>query len=151
MKEIVEKLRKVKDEILLEKTTSKLRIFVLIARADLEGKWDIILSADWLERTNSEKDLVYLITKLKSEFGENLDFLARIVVATPREIFIQHLGKAIINEPQGELGELKDLQISADFKAQHLFVIEVDFDGINLEKMEGTEEGPLAFKDSGSF
>jgi|SRR5581483_5540131 len=151
MKDIVEKLRKIKDEINAERTTGLLRLFVLIARADIDGKWDIIVSADWFEKTNSESDLVYIIQKLKSEFGENLEFLARIVVATPKEIFIQQLGKAILSEKQGELGELKDLQTSLDFKVGHLFVITINFDGIDLSKVEGTNDGPLGVKEITAF
>ena len=98
MKEIFEKLNEIKDEILLEKGANELRLFVLVARTDIDARWDILFSADWLEKTNSEKDLVYLIEKLKSKFDGNLDFLARIVVATPHEIFIKRLAKAIIRE-----------------------------------------------------
>lgn len=147
MKEIIEKLNKIKEEILLERTEGRLRLFSLIARNDLDGKWDILFSADWLEKTNSEKDLVYLITKLKSEFAENLDFLARILVGTPKEIFIKQFIQAIVE--RGELGgpeEVKDLFVSKDLTISGLFIIAIDSTDLDLRQI-GTNEGPIAVKD----
>lgn len=151
MKETLEKLNKIKEEILAEKKEGLLRLFALIERNDLEGKWDLIFSADWLEKTNSEKDLVYLIEKIKSEFGENIDFLARILAASPKEIFIQEFSKAILRESKEYPTEIRNLAVSSTFTANHLFVITIDFTGIDLEKIEGINEGPLAIKEVSDF
>lgn len=134
----------------MEKTNGRLRLFALIARPDLEGKWDILFSADWLEKTNSEKDLIYLIEKLKSEFGKNLDFLSRIVVAKPNEMFIQQLTKAVIRENSGQQGEIASLSTSSDFSV-HIFVVAIDFTGMNLEITEGTKDGPIAIREVSNF
>lgn len=151
MKETLEKLNKIKTEIIKEKTTGTLRLFILIERNDLENKWDLILSADWLEKNNSEKDLVYLIEKIKLEFGSDLEFLARIIVTTPNEIFIRQLTRAILRVGKGgEFEEIKDLQVTSNFKVKHIFVIAIDFSGIDLA-MAGTDDGPLGSKEITQF
>jgi len=150
MKEIFEKLNEIKDEILLEKGANELRLFVLVARTDIDARWDILFSADWLEKTNSEKDLVYLIEKLKSKFDGNLDFLARIVVATPHEIFIKRLAKAIIRENGRESGEIVGLVTTADFTVKRLFVMYINFSDEEISA-EGTVDGPLAVQKISDF
>src|SRR3989344_6675775 len=144
MTEVIEKLRKVRDQILLEKGADQVRLFALLARADLEDKWDLLFCADWIEKTSSEKDLVYIIEKIKTEFSTNLDFLARIVVATPREVFIKQLAKAIILEGGNEPREITKLAVSADFTVRQLVLLKINFGGINVDEV-GTDEGPLAF------
>ena len=150
MKEIFEKLNEIKDEILLEKGANDLRRFVLVARTDIDARWDILFSADWLEKTNSEKDLVYLIEKLKSKFDGNLDFLARIVVATPHEIFIKRLAKAIIRENGRESGEIVGLVTTADFTVKRLFVMYINFSDEEISA-EGTVDRPLAVQKISDF
>lgn len=88
MNEIIEKLKKIALEILREKTS--LKFFGLFRRMDLEEKWDILLSADWLS-DKKEDDLVYVINKLNREFPDNLDFLAQIALLKPSEDFIKKL------------------------------------------------------------
>jgi len=149
MNDILEKLNRVRDEILAEKTKGSLRLFVLAARADLENKWDILFSADWLEKTNSEKDLIYIIGKLKSSFSGNLDFLVRIVVATPSETFIKQLADAILKRNEGRQEEIKELSTPTVVFKQ-IFVLTLDFRGINLNEI-GTEDGPIAVKKISEF
>ncbi len=150
MKEILEKLKKVKDEILLEKKDGKLRLLALIARADLENKWDILLSADWLKKTNGEDDLVYLIEKLRSEFDNKLSFLASVVSATPNETFIRQLARAVLKEGRSGVEEISDLSTSDNFAVKQAFIVAIDFEGINLDN-DGVDEGPLAIKEITDF
>src|SRR5688500_975096 len=113
MKEIIEKLNLVKDNIISEKGT--LRFFGLIARTDLENKWDLLISSDWIEKNSSDEELVYVITKLKEAFSEKLDFLSRIVLLRPEEHFIQELARVIVKEHDGKTGEIRNLKVSDDF------------------------------------
>ncbi len=150
MKEIIEKLNKIKGQILSEQTKGKLRLFVLIKRTDQENKWDVLLSADWFEKTNSEKDLVYFIKKIKSEFTD-LDFLARILVATPNELFIKSLANAILNTGVEGMEDITNLKVpEVDTVIKHINVIHIDFSSIDL-KEKGSPEGPLAIKDNSEF
>ncbi len=147
MREIIEKLGKIRDEILSERTEGKLRFFGLIARVDLEDKWDLLLSADWLEKSNSEKDMIYLIKKLKKEFEGNLDFLAKIVLLTPKESFMQNLVRAIARENKGEAKEIINLKISQGFTVRSLLVVTLDFAGIDLGEGEMIGKGVVATRE----
>lgn len=152
MKEIVEKLRNIKDQIVLEKAEGQLRFLGLIARTDLDGKWDLLLSADWIKKSNGEEDLIFLIQKLKKEFQGNLDFLSKLVLLTPSESFILQLARAIVREDKGKTGEeISDLKISVDFTVRHLFVISFDFAGIDLEKTQASESEPIATEEVVNF
>ena len=151
MKEIIEKLNNIKNKIIEEKTTGKLRFLGLIARADIEGKWDLLVSADWIKKNSSEDDFVYIIQKLKDNFDEKLDFLARIVLLTPKEAFIQQLARAIIRENGGEAGKITSLKTSKDFIVGQIVVIAFDFTDIGLDVSQETEDGPVGIKDIVNF
>lgn len=151
MKEIIEKLKNIRDEIISEKNQGKLRFFGLIARADLEGKWDILLSADWFKENNKEKDLVYFIEKLKNKFKKDLEFLSKIVLLAPSEMFIQQLAKVIITKGLDTEKEITDLKVFADFTVKRIFVVALDFTGIDLTKIQETKESPIVIKDANDF
>lgn len=138
MKDTIAKLNKIRDEILHEKK-GVLHLFALIARVDIEGKSDLLLSADWVEKNNAETDLVYVIEKLKSEFESNLEFLSKIVLLTPDQPFIKQLAKAVYRENQGQPGELNDLNISGDFVVKKVNIIAIEFNPSDLET--DVEEG----------
>jgi|CXWL01.1.fsa_nt_gi hypothetical protein len=149
MKEIVEKLNKIKDRIVSEKGAVP-RLFVLIERNDLDAKWDILFSTDWLEKTNSEKDLIYVIDQLKTEFNGNLDFLARILMAKPDDLFIKSIAKAIIKSDVNTPGEVNELFVKEGLVIHRMFVVSLDFNGMDLES--GTEEsGPIAVREGTDF
>ena len=151
MKEIIEKLNNIKNKIIEEKTTGKLRFLGLIARADIEGKWDLLVSADWIKKNSSEDDFVYIIQKLKDNFDEKLDFLARIVLLTPKEAFIQQLARAIIRENGGEAGKITSLKTTKDYIVAQIVVIAFDFTDIGLDVSQETEDGPVGIKDIVNF
>jgi len=130
MNEIIEKLKKVKDTIILEKGDT-LRLSLLIARTDMESKWDLFMSGDWLKKNNSEKDLIYVIEKLKAEFNENLDFLSQIVLLVPTDDFFKALARAIKKENRME-GEIKDLRISSGFVIKQMYLISSNLDQLEL-------------------
>lgn len=146
MKEIIEKLTIIKDKILSEKTNGRLRFLGLIARTDIEGKWDLLLSADWIKKNSSETDLIYIIQKLKDGFAGNLDFLSRIVLLTPNETFVQQLARTITREDLKNGEEITSLKISADFTVRKMLYIFLDFQGIDLNTIQETEDEPVAIK-----
>lgn len=139
MNEITQKLIAVSDKIIQEKTSGILRFFGLLARADLSEKWDLLVSADWIEENNNQADLVYIIEKLKEEFAENLDFLSQIVILSPRESFIMRLAQALIREEILIPGEVSQLMISPDFTVSHVHIMKLDFTGIDLANVTPIE------------
>lgn len=135
MNEIIEKLKLVKEKILLEKG-GIVYFFGLLERTDLEDKWDLVISTDWIEKSNSEKDLIYTIEKLKEEFGDSLDFISRIVLFVSSEEFINDLGwalKSIGKETVTDIEE-RGLTISNGVAIRHLFVLVCDFSKLTLHE-----------------
>lgn len=134
MNEIIEKLNKVKDKMLFEKRGT-LYFFGLLQRTDLENKWDIVVSSSWLEKSNTQEDLVYVINKLKDEFNNDLDFISRIVLFTASESFINDLGWALEKTDNRKLSETKEilnLKISEEVSIRHLYVLACDFSSLKL-------------------
>ena len=152
MTEIIEKLKNIKDEILRDKG-GLLRFFGLLARMDVEGKWDLLISANWIEKNTSEADLVYVINKLKDKFSNKLDFLFRIVLLTPDEPFISQLVAAINRENGGQAGELTSLKLSETFHVKQVIVIALDSTGIEFAALEEVPEniGPVGTKEITDF
>lgn len=151
MKEIIEKLTDVKNTILSERGNQKLRFLGLLARVDIDNKWDLLISADWIEKNSSEETLIYVIQKLKEVFNEKLEFISSIVLLTPRESFVRKLARAIIEENKSYPAEIVDLKISADFTVKQVFVIAIDFAGIDLNPSQELEDEPVIIKDMGPF
>ena len=138
MDDVLLKLKKISDEISSEKVGSTTYFFALVTRTDSEGKWDLLISANWLEKSNSERDLIYVIDKLKEEFTANLDFLSQIVLLAPEEDFIQKVARAFIDSPitPGQIGRLK---IEDDFFIQ-IFLIASNFTEFNFNENTTTNE-----------
>lgn len=143
MKEIVKKLIRVSESITSDESRGGVKLFLLIRRTDLDNKWDILFSADWIKNENRQNDLVYLINKLKEEFDENIDFVSRIVLGTPGEDFIKKFAKAIIEADVKQGEEVLDLSVFGDFTAERIFVITIgDFSSEDLES-KGVNQGPV--------
>lgn len=152
MNEIAEKLNTLKEKIIKEKTEGKLRFLGMLARADIEGKWDIVISADWIEKNSNEQDFIYVIKKLKEVFGTKLEFIARIVLLTTKEFFIKQLVLVLIAEKYVFGEELSDFKIPAlEVSLKKIIVIFYDFSGIDLQKETKDEEGEVAFKKLDEF
>jgi len=77
MKQVVEKLVSLENEVSREK--GKLSLFALFLREDMEDRWDLVVSAPWLEG-NKKETLSYLADKIKLCLDpEELLSLSRIV------------------------------------------------------------------------
>lgn len=77
MKQVVEKLVSLENEVSREK--GEFSLFALFLREDMEDRWDLVVSAHWLE-ANKKEALSYLANKIKSRLGpEELLSLSRIV------------------------------------------------------------------------
>ena len=89
MLSIVEKLRQVKKEVETER--GRIVLFALLERADSSGKLDVIFSAPWIKRGQSERPaLDYLIGKLRPKLSpRELIAVSRVLVFSPDEEFIR--------------------------------------------------------------
>ena len=90
MLSIVKKLREVKEEVETER--GRIVLFALLERADSSGKLDVIFSAPWIKRGQSERPaLDYLIGKIRPKLSpRELIAVSRVIVFSPDEEFVRH-------------------------------------------------------------
>ena len=89
MSEVAEKLRQI--EVDISARNGDFDLFALIEREDSFGKWDVIVSANWID--NQEKAI---INTLASKISETLTedeqlMLSRILILPPSDPFVQNL------------------------------------------------------------
>lgn len=78
MKELLDKLILI--ELKLSKEKGDFKLFALFLREEAEDKWDIVVSASWLE-SNNKISFDYLARELKSSLtNQELLLVSRIVV-----------------------------------------------------------------------
>jgi hypothetical protein len=78
MKELLDKLKSL--ELKLSKENGAFNLFALFLREEAEDRWDIVVSASWLE-SNNKKSFDYLAKELKSNLtNQELLLISRIVV-----------------------------------------------------------------------
>lgn len=130
MDEIILKLNKVKDSLVTDDVLGTLFFFGLIKRVDLDDKWDILISSSKLLKNNSEKDLTYVINQLKKEFGDDINFLSRIVLLMSNEGFIADMARAIEQYSIEEGKEIIDLKIAEDFTIKQMYIICLNFESV---------------------
>lgn len=135
MNEIITKLNKIGDFITSENKLGKVILFALIARNDLVGKWDILISADGLKKNNTEKDLTYVIELLKKEFGNDLSFLSQIVLLVTKEDFVNDFVRAF-RKGDFKVAENISLKLTDNFTIGSVYVISYDFSTLDLEVFE---------------
>ena len=89
MSDLAEKLCKIEVDISAER--GNFNLFALVEREDSLGKWDIIISADWIKE--KEKEVINLIAaKLRKSLTEAEQLMfSRIVVLSPNEPFVKNL------------------------------------------------------------
>jgi predicted sugar kinase len=136
MKEIIIKLNKVVGLIISEGKLGKVVLFAMITRSDLEGKWDILISTDGLEKNNSEKDLMYVIEQLKKEFINDLSSISQIVLFLPTEDIIKDFARALteIDYKEGEI--ISSLKLKEGVTIGEMCVIKGDFSNLDLKPID---------------
>ena len=148
MKEIVTKLNSINTFLSNDKKLGTIFFFGLLARTDMEGKWDIVISASNIKENNSEGDLVYVIDALKKEFFSELNFLSQIITLTPTENFIKDVARALGNDSaQGE--EVTDIKLADKFVIGKMYVICSNFSKLDLTEqtvgLSKEEENSVVF------
>lgn len=111
MKEIIEKLMRIEKETSAEK--GQYDLFALFLREDANDKWDILVSADWVNK-NKEEALRYLSQKIQKTFTPNeLLQISRVVIIEENNPALPALQQAVSIEHG--FAEIKDSNFS-DFK-----------------------------------
>lgn len=118
MKELVDKLSAIERETSLEK--GDYNLFALFLREDSPNKWDILVSANWIDE-NKEKALKYLAQKIQTEFtSEELVQIARIVIIEGENPALPALQQSI--DTEHGTAEIKDSNFFG-LQIKHAFLI----------------------------
>jgi hypothetical protein len=93
---VAEKLRKIEVEVSVKK--GSFNLFALIERDDSLGKWDIVVSAEWVGE--KEKELINTIAlKIREYLSEDEQLmLSRIVVLPLTDPFVKNLNMFVGTE-----------------------------------------------------
>jgi hypothetical protein len=90
---IVEKFQIIIREISQEK--GPFILFGLFEREDLVGRWDVVVSAPWLNM-NSKEDFDYIADKIRSKLNnQEIMLLTRIIPLLPFDQFVKAVTSAI--------------------------------------------------------
>jgi hypothetical protein len=96
MRQLIEKLVTLEGEITIEK--GPLNFFGLFLREEAPNKWDVVVSAPWLEE-NQEEGLAYVANQLQSHLDlQELLSLSRIVVIDHDNPGLESIQKTITVE-----------------------------------------------------
>ncbi len=118
MKELVKKLMVIEKETSAKK--GKYNLFALFLRENSSYKWDVLVSANWIN-DNKEKSLKYLAQKIQKSFTQNeLSQISRIVIIDEDNPQLPALQQAI-NIEHGTT-EIKD-SIFFGMQIKHAFLI----------------------------
>lgn len=104
MKKIVEKFQKIEQH--LADTKGEFRLFALFLREDSPGKWDVLVSANWIDM-DKQKALKVISKEITSSLRqEELLSLSRMVVVEKDSSALQAIQKAVSVEHGS--AEIKD-------------------------------------------
>lgn len=93
MKELIDKFKKIEKEISNEK--GDFSLFALFLREDSTNKWDLLVSADWIQ-ANKSKALNLIASKVQSKLNKNeLVNLSRIVIIEDDNPALDSFHKAV--------------------------------------------------------
>src|SRR5438093_12094639 len=118
MKPIVEKLASLERDITSEK--GEFSLFALFLREDADDKWDLLVSAPWLEANNRES-LEYLVNQLRARLDtQELLSLSMIVLLEKDTPVLEAICKAI--KVRHGMAEVRD-SISFGVPIKHAYII----------------------------
>ena len=86
---IAEKLQQI--EIEISKLEGSFNLFALIEREDSLGKWDLVISAEWIG-TNQKQIIDMIAFRISNKLDKNEQLkLSRILILSPSDQFVQNL------------------------------------------------------------
>ena len=118
MNKLVEKITAIEKETSLEK--GGYNLFALFLREESSNKWDILVSANWIDE-NKEEALKYLAQKIQKEFTrEELAQISRIVIIEKENPSLPALQQTI--DIEHGTAEIKDSNLFG-LQIKHAFLI----------------------------
>jgi hypothetical protein len=108
MTELIEKFKAIEREIADER--GGVVLFALFEREDLPGKWDVVISAPWVDDSRREA-LDYVIGIAHSRLTrEEIISVSKYVLLRPSEEFVREVNKIV--QVEHGLAEVRDLVVN---------------------------------------
>lgn len=118
MKKFIEKITALEQSISAEK--GDFVLFALFLREDAQDKWDLVVSAPWIE-VNKKESLSYLTDELRSQLrSQEMLTLSRIVLVDNDDPALEAIHKAISVEHS--IFEIKDSNFFG-LQIKHAYII----------------------------
>ncbi len=119
----------------IEKTISNekgnFNLFALMLREESQDRWDLVLSANWLD-ANPNKYYEYILNKIAKGLGkiEEVNKISRIIFLNKHDKFFKEIKYFI--KPEQNITELKEIKINdIHFKHVLIFTSKIDNKLIN--------------------
>jgi hypothetical protein len=118
MKTVAEKLRELENRVAQKK--GPFSLFALFLREDSPDRWDLVVSAAWLEK-NKEEEFNQLVKSVRSTLGpDELVLLSRMVVVNHDDPALEAVHRAL--KAEHALAELKDCNFFG-LEIKHAYII----------------------------
>ncbi|MDD5251465.1 MAG: hypothetical protein PHT12_02420 [Patescibacteria group bacterium] len=78
----------------LARAKGRFVLFGLFKRSDLDDKWDLLVSADWLNERNYQDNFVSIQKTLHRYLGSNINIIARILMIPDNVPFVKSINSA---------------------------------------------------------
>jgi len=115
---LIQKMMSIEQRVSFEK--GEFSLFALFLREDAEDKWDIVVSASWLEK-NKKKGIEYLAKQLKESLEqEELLSISRIVLIEEGNLALDTIHRVIMTEHSSV--EIKDSNFFG-LQIKHAYII----------------------------
>lgn len=93
MKQLLDKFVALEKELALER--GDFVLFSLFERDDAQGKWDVVISASWLD-ANQKESMHFIANRIRAKFkSEELISLSRVVLLSPTDAFVRNVNSAV--------------------------------------------------------
>jgi len=118
MKTVAEKLRELENRVAQEK--GPFSLFALFLREGSPDRWDLVVSAEWLEK-NKEEEFNSLVKSVRWSLGaDELVLLSRMVVVDHDDPALEAVHRAL--KAEHSLIELKDCNFF-ELEIKHAYII----------------------------
>lgn len=136
MKKFLNNLENIKNEILSERKS--LLFFSLFLRNDESEKWDLVMSADWVEDGKTKEVVKLILEKFRNNNVDYEPYIENFVVFSPAENLLSHIAAAYKKGSVEKTAEGNDLlKLFSDY-AIEAKVIHADFSSFEIKKIPST-------------
>jgi|GEM_PF-1718101 hypothetical protein len=139
MNSFLEKLNNISEEIIADK--GSLLLFALFSRNDQVDRWDLVISAKWIESGKTREIVKNLLEKFKDKDINYSEHIENIAVMSETDNFLHHIAAAFQNK-KGCVEKNKETGVSIiklfDDYIIHARIVHEEFDDFEMKTLKAT-------------